>query len=66
MENKDKKIKVKQYDKLDAQVISLFLQNKMPNERERNIKGVYNTNTYDIKKGILKYGKRAKKQSTKN
>ena len=65
LENKNKHIELKQYDELDAQVISLFLQNKVPNKEERNITGVCNTNTFNIKKGILKYGKKGREAVNK-
>ena len=53
-------MEIKQYDKKDAQNISLFLQNQLSKAKDNNLTGVCNTNTYNLKQGILKYGKKGK------
>ena len=58
-------MEIKQYDKKDAQNISLFLQNQLSKAKDNNLTGVCNTNTYNFKKGILKYGKKGKEAINK-
>ena len=56
----------KQYDEQDAQIISLFIQNQLSKTNNSNLTGVCNTNTYNLRKGILKYSKKARRPLTKN
>ena len=49
-------MEVKEYDKYDANIISMFMQNKIIFNQQTKIAGVCNTNTYSLNQGILKYG----------
>ena len=53
-------MEVKEYDKYDAKIISMFMQNNNMGNHQTLIAGVCNTNTYNLNKGILKYRMKGK------
>ena len=58
-------MKVKEYDKYDAKIISMFMQYINIGKDQTKIAGVCNTNTYSLNKGILKYGQKGKQAVNK-
>ena len=53
--NENTDMEVKEYDKYDTKIISMFVQNKKICNKQTKIVGVCNTKTCSLNKGILKY-----------
>ena len=62
--NKNTSMEIKEYDAEEAEIMLMFLQKQITNKSE-NLKGVCNTQTYNIKKGIIKYGNRGQEAINK-
>ena len=54
--NENIDMEVKEYDKHDAKIISMFMQYNNIINNQTKIARVCNTNTYSLNKGILKFG----------
>ena len=58
-------MKVKEYDKYDAKVLSMYIQYNNIGNNQTKITGVHNTNTYSLNKEILKYEMKEKEAVNK-
>ena len=63
--NEDIDKEVKEYDKYDVKIISMFMQYINIGNNPTKIARVCNTNTYSLNKGILKYGQKGKQAVNK-
>ena len=57
-------MEIKEYDAEEAEIMLMFLQKEITDKSEK-LKGICNTQTYNIKKGIIKYGNRGQEAINK-
>ena len=63
--NKNPNIQIKEYDSEEAKIMLIFMQHQNSKTRNAKITGVCNSQTYNLRRGILIYGNKGKEAVNK-